>query len=121
MPTIFSRLFPGSPAIFEPEVIPNRESASSAEAMTAGAAQTGKPTDQQVVSAQPPAQVERGDRLLDQIVAAVRRYVVLPDGAAEMIALFVVHAHAHDAAQFSPPGPFQKATISSWLVLMDQR
>jgi putative DNA primase/helicase len=102
MATIFRRLFPGSPAIFEPEIVPNCQSESSVETTPSVGPRTVEPTGRQVVSAQPSAGVEQGDRLLDEIVAAVRRHVVLPDGAAEMIALFAVHAHAHDAAQFSP-------------------
>ena len=46
--------------------------------------------------------VEDGFKLLDDITAAVRDHVVMPHGAAETIALFALHAHAHDAAQFSP-------------------
>jgi hypothetical protein len=46
---------------------------------------------------------ENGGELLDAITAAVRRHVFLPDeGAAETCALWVLHAHAHDAAQISP-------------------
>jgi len=45
---------------------------------------------------------EDGGLLLDEIAAAVCRHVVLPVGAAELIALFAAHTHAHDAAQFSP-------------------
>jgi putative DNA primase/helicase len=43
-----------------------------------------------------------GAVLLDEIAAALRRHIILPDGAAETIALFAAHAHAHDAAQISP-------------------
>jgi hypothetical protein len=46
--------------------------------------------------------MEDGDKLLGEVVGAVGRYVVLPDGAADLCALFVVHAHALDCAQFSP-------------------
>jgi len=48
------------------------------------------------------SQVEDGFKLLDDISAAVRDHVVMPHGAAEMIALFILHTHAHAAAQFSP-------------------
>jgi putative DNA primase/helicase len=43
-----------------------------------------------------------GAELLDRIVAAVRRYVVLEPGTAESIALWVMHAHALDAFGISP-------------------
>jgi putative DNA primase/helicase len=47
-------------------------------------------------------QAEAGAPLLREIAGAVASHVLLPVGAPELIALFVVHAHAHDAAQFSP-------------------
>ncbi len=43
-----------------------------------------------------------GDALLDGIAAAVRRYLVLPSGAAEVAALWVIHAHAFDCFQITP-------------------
>jgi hypothetical protein len=43
-----------------------------------------------------------GERLLDSIANAARHHVVLPNGGAELVALFVLHTHAHDAAEFSP-------------------
>ena len=43
-----------------------------------------------------------GVELLNDLVAAFENYVVLPDGAAAALALWVVHAHAHDAAYISP-------------------
>ena len=43
-----------------------------------------------------------GAELLDKLRAAFLRYVVLPDGAAVALALWVVFAHAHDAASMSP-------------------
>jgi putative DNA primase/helicase len=43
-----------------------------------------------------------GIRLLDELVDVLNRYLVLPHGAAEAIALWIVHAHAHDAARISP-------------------
>jgi putative DNA primase/helicase len=53
-------------------------------------------------SVQGKSQVEDGTQLLDQIAAAVGRYVVLPEGAEIIVALWVAHAHALDAAQCSP-------------------
>ena len=43
-----------------------------------------------------------GAALLDALAAAFTRYVVLPDGGADALALWVVFAHAHDAAYVSP-------------------
>lgn len=43
-----------------------------------------------------------GAELLNELVAATRRYLVVPPSAAEVIALWIVHAHAHDTASISP-------------------
>lgn len=43
-----------------------------------------------------------GDDLLDKIADVAREHVVLPDGGAETIALWIVHAHAHDCFDCSP-------------------
>jgi hypothetical protein len=43
-----------------------------------------------------------GAALLDSLVAAFTRRVVLPDRANDALALWVMFAHAHDAAQISP-------------------
>jgi putative DNA primase/helicase len=43
-----------------------------------------------------------GATLLDALAGAFMRYAVLPEGAAAVLALWVVHAHAHDAANISP-------------------
>jgi Protein of unknown function (DUF3631) len=43
-----------------------------------------------------------GHELPDQIAQAVGAHVVLPPGSEELIALFILHCHAHDASQFSP-------------------
>lgn len=43
-----------------------------------------------------------GAALLEDVTAAVRRHVVLADDFARTNALFVLHAHAHDAARISP-------------------
>ncbi len=47
-----------------------------------------------------------GRRLLDDLVAALHRYLALPDGAAEALALWIIHTHAHDAADVSPRAAF---------------
>ncbi len=52
-----------------------------------------------------PARDPNGDFLeaiLDGIVARLNRHLVLPVGAADAIALWIVHAHALDAARHSP-------------------
>jgi hypothetical protein len=43
-----------------------------------------------------------GAAILDDIVALLERYVVLPDGATAAIALWALHTHALDAAAISP-------------------
>ncbi len=43
-----------------------------------------------------------GDALLDSITLAVRRYLVLPPNGAEVIALWVIAAHAFNCFQISP-------------------
>src|SRR5438128_1860471 len=43
-----------------------------------------------------------GGNLLDRLTEVARKHLVLPNGAAEAIALWVVHAHAHDCFDISP-------------------
>lgn len=43
-----------------------------------------------------------GDALLLDLCQVLRRHLILPEGAAETMALWAVHAHAHDAAYVSP-------------------
>ena len=43
-----------------------------------------------------------GSELLDEIVESIKRYVALPDHAAEAVAFWVVFAHAHDCFGISP-------------------
>src|SRR5437764_14817520 len=43
-----------------------------------------------------------GTELLDEMCGAIRRYVVLPEGAAETIALWTIHTHAFDSFAVSP-------------------
>lgn len=43
-----------------------------------------------------------GAALLDDLVVSIHRHLALPDGAAEAIALWIVHAHAFDAFQVTP-------------------
>src|SRR5689334_7688844 len=41
-------------------------------------------------------------KLLDHMTELAKAYLVLPSGAAEALALWVVHAHAHDCFAISP-------------------
>lgn len=43
-----------------------------------------------------------GRTLLTELVTTLRRFVALPEGADITLALWVLHAHAHDAAEVSP-------------------
>jgi hypothetical protein len=43
-----------------------------------------------------------GPALLSELVRVVIKYVVLPEGGATAVALWILHAHAHDAFQISP-------------------
>lgn len=43
-----------------------------------------------------------GAALLDELTTAIRQYLILPPYGAEIVALWIVHAHAHDAAVISP-------------------
>lgn len=43
-----------------------------------------------------------GAELLDSLSAGVRRFLVLPDGGADLLALWTIHSHAHDASEISP-------------------
>lgn len=43
-----------------------------------------------------------GMALLEALAAAIARHVALPDGAAEAIALWIIHAHALEASPISP-------------------
>ena len=43
-----------------------------------------------------------GQDLLSELAATTRRYVVLPPSGAESVALWVMHAYAHDASHVSP-------------------
>jgi hypothetical protein len=47
-------------------------------------------------------QGQNGIALLDELVAVFTRHVILPRGASEALALWTVHARAHDAAHISP-------------------
>jgi len=43
-----------------------------------------------------------GTELLVEISETLARFLALPDGASEAAALWIVHAHAHDASEVSP-------------------
>lgn len=57
-----------------------------------------------------PAPVDGAD-LLDSFAASVSRHMVLPPGAADAIALWVEHAHCHDAADVSPIAAINSPTF----------
>lgn len=47
-------------------------------------------------------QAVNGVELLDELSTTIKRYLVLPSGAAETLALWIVHTYAHEAAFVSP-------------------
>ena len=55
-----------------------------------------------------------GDALLDNITQAVRRYLVLPPNGAEVIALWVITAHAFNGFQISPRLHVRSSVCRSW-------
>jgi putative DNA primase/helicase len=48
-----------------------------------------------------PGPVDAAD-LLDRLTATIAGHMIVPNGAAETIALWVIHAHAHDCVDVSP-------------------
>jgi uncharacterized protein DUF3631 len=63
-----------------------------------------------------------GPELLDDLADSVSEYIVLPKGAAEAVALWVLFSHAHDAGRHSPilliTSPTKrcgKTTLIEWL------
>ncbi|MGA8695673.1 MAG: DUF3631 domain-containing protein, partial [Xanthobacteraceae bacterium] len=60
----------------------------------------GRPLDLPDVKAWPDP--VNGSELLDEIVACLRTYLVLPSGSAETIALWVVHTHVFDCFTITP-------------------
>jgi putative DNA primase/helicase len=52
-----------------------------------------------------------GAALADELVKQLRRFTILPEHAAETAALWVIHAHAHDAAEHSPNLALQSAEM----------
>ena len=50
----------------------------------------------------PSADAVDGGDLLDEIEAIFSRYLALPPGAADAMALWVLHAHTHDTSEVSP-------------------
>ena len=55
-----------------------------------------------LASPEPWPQPVDGAELLDKIVTTLNRYLALPKSGAEAMALWVLHAHAHQAADFAP-------------------
>ncbi len=69
-----------------------------------------------------------GADVLDRIAQAVRRHMILPNGAAEAVALWVMHTHAHETAAISPilavtsPTPeCGKTTLLTFLLALARR
>jgi putative DNA primase/helicase len=56
----------------------------------------------QVPEIEPWPEVVDGSALLTEIAGAVRRYVVLPEGAAEIVAIWMVHTHCFNCFMHSP-------------------
>lgn len=69
---------------------------------TGSEAKPGNGQDLKLPEPEPWPEPVDGAKLLDDIVAAFRRYIVLPGHAAEALALWVVHSHTLDAAYISP-------------------
>ncbi len=99
--SIFRRIFPGSKGVAESEKPQAAGSDSRGGTTPIGNAHTASPLRTWLPSKLLP-QAEDGGALLDEITAAISNHVVVPNGAAETVALFGMHAHAHSAAQFSP-------------------
>ena len=47
-------------------------------------------------------EVVDGAELLDKMIAAINQFLSLPKGGAEAAALWILHAHCHEAAEFAP-------------------
>ena len=62
---------------------------------------TDEPADF-LVDPEPWAEPVDGADLLDRIVDAVNAHMIVPKGAAAAVALWVLHAHAHDCFMISP-------------------
>lgn len=65
-------------------------------------AKPGNGQDLKLPEPEPWPEPVNGAELLDDIVIEFRRYLVLPDYAAEVLALWAVHAHAFEAAYITP-------------------
>ena len=61
-------------------------------------------------TSEPCADPVDGAELLSAIVTAINEYLVLPDGAAEAMALWIMHTYCHDAAWISPLLVFSSPT-----------
>jgi len=63
---------------------------------------SGSGTPLQLQDPEPWPEPVDGRSLLDELESTVKRYLVLPDGGATALTLFIVHCHAHEAAHVSP-------------------
>ena len=58
--------------------------------------------NQHLQSVEPWSEPVNGADLLEELSGTLERHIVLPKGASIALALWILHAHAHDAAQHSP-------------------
>jgi len=83
--------------------LPTLDSEVASVRTASGGNAVSSPSDGHLLSdAEPWGEPVDGAELLDELADAVRRYLVIPTGGAETVALWVVHAHLHDAAAISP-------------------
>lgn len=100
-------------------------SSAAVEAELGGLEGDGGPGQgQAVILADPepwPAAVE-GAELLDELARTFRRFLALPPHADESLALWTLHAHAHNAAEISPllaiVSPVQRCGKTTALILI---
>ena len=72
------------------------------EAQTAASAPVGQPSTPLSDKIEPWPEPVEGPEVLLALIDLLRRFLVLPVGADWIFALWVMHAHAHDAAEHSP-------------------
>jgi putative DNA primase/helicase len=79
------------------------DATAAADAVATGASRgaLGRPSFR-LESPEPWADPVSGAQLADELALTLRTYLVLPPGGIEAIALWLIHAHAHDATEVSP-------------------
>jgi putative DNA primase/helicase len=98
--SILKRLFSGSGREAQQRHLDHHQRGSISEIARGEGGRSSSPSPGALVPRA--CHTEDGARLLDEIAGALRDHVVLPEGGADALALFVAHAHAHDAARISP-------------------